>query len=851
MNAIRLKTEYLKNPLGIDIVKPRLFWNCTDGVQQTAYQILCCDDSGTPLWDSGKVKSCSMQAVYAGTALVSRSRVTWQVRLWDENDAVGDWSAPANFEIGLLAASDWQAEWITGDYVPDPKKRYPVDHFKKSFPAGAVQKARLYATACGIYQAALNGQTIDGFVLAPGITDYRKRVQYQTYDVTALVRQGSNVLSFQLADGWFRGSVGAHGLCNQYGTETKLLAQLELTLADGTVQTICTDGSWQWSNDGPVRFADNKDGERIDARRIPSYNGHAKVTSHPVQPTASDNEPVKEQEHLSAKVLYTPSGKTVLDFGQNIAGILQFSVQARAGQRIHLRFGEMLDADGEFTQRNIQVAKGSAVTPLQQVDFVCRDGNNSYKTAFAIFGFRYVLAESEIPIDPANFTAIAVYTDMERTGWFNSSNELLNKFFESTVWSAKNNHADLPTDCPTRERHGWTGDAQIFCPTACWLFDYAAFARKYERDLCDAQHSNGCFTQIVPVGGVDSYMNSMDGSAGWSDAGVLIPWDIYAAYGDRRILEDNYTAMCQYTRFKISTLGKWYLTSLPTGIGPHYRKDISNYGQSYGEWAEPEDVKAFAVAEFVCPHPEETTAYIVYLAKHMAKIAKLLGHTEDAQEFTAAAKRARCGYQHLVATKKHSLDIDRQAKLVRPLYMKLLNKPQAAYARKRLVQALNHYNWRLGTGFLSTPFILDVLADIDLKYAYRLLENEELPGWLCMPKQGATTIWENWEGPSAAAPASLNHYSKGAVCDWLFRVMCGIRVDSENHFTISPHPGGHFAHAGAQYTSIYGRVASSWKKTPSGMEYTVTIPANCIAALCLPGQPAQELAAGSYTFCVS
>ncbi len=848
MNAIRLKTEYLKNPIGMDIVKPRLFWNCAEGMRQTAYRIVCQDEHENVLWDSGRVESSSMQAVYAGVPLASRTRVVWQVRLWDENSTAGDWSECAVFEIGLLTAADWQAQWITGDYTPDPKRRYPADCFQKHFTTGEVKKARLYATACGIYQAAVNGQTVDGFVLAPGVTDYRKRVQYQTYDVTALLLQGDNTLTFQLADGWYRGSVGAHGLCNQYGTETKLLAQLELTMADGTVQTICTDGSWQWSDDGPVRFADNKDGERVDARRVPSYRGHAKGTTHPVQPTASDNEPLQEQEQLSATPIYTPGGKTVLDFGQNIAGILQFSITAHAGQRIRLRFGEMLGADGEFTQRNIQLAKGHTATPLQQVDYVCREGRNDYKTAFAIFGFQYVLVESELPVNPADFTAIAVYTDLERTGWFSSSNELLNKFFDSTVWSAKNNHADLPTDCPTRERHGWTGDAQIFCPTACWLFDYAAFARKYERDLCDAQRKNGCFTQIVPVGGVDSYMNAMNGSAGWSDAGVLIPWDIYAAYGDRRILEENYAAMCRYTRFKIGTLGKWYMTSLPTGVGPRHSKDIANYGQSYGEWAEPEDVKAFAISEFVCPHPEETTAYIVYLTEHMTKIAKLLGHIEDAREFSEAAKRVRDGYQHLVATKKHSLDTDRQAKLVRPLYMKLLNKPQTAYARKRLVQALDHYGWRLGTGFLSTPFILDVLAEINLDYAYRLLENEELPGWLCMPKQGATTIWENWEGPRAAAPASLNHYSKGAVCDWLFRVMCGIRVNSENHFTIAPRPGGHFTHAEAEYLSIYGRVASRWEKTADGITYTVTVPANCTATLTLPCHPAQELTAGSYTF---
>ena len=847
MKAIRLKTEYLKNPLGIDFTAPRLFWNCADGVRQTAYQVICRDENENLLWDSGKIESGSMHTIYAGTPLHSRARVAWQVRLWDENDVPGDWAEPAVFELGLLHADDWRAQWITGDYIPDPKHRYPVDCFKTTFVAGEIKKARLYATACGVYQAALNGQPVEGFTLAPGITDYRKRVQYQTYDVTALVQSGENALTVQLADGWYRGCCGAWGLRNQYGTETKLLAQLELMLTDGTVQTVCTDGSWQWSNDGPVRFADNKDGERIDARRTPTYSGHAKITTHPVQPTASDNEPLTEHERLAAKILHTPSGRTVLDFGQNIAGILQFTVQAKAGQRICLRFGEMLDENGEFTQKNIQTSNEKITSPLQQVDYVCKAGRNDYKTAFTIFGFQYVLVESEIPVDPADFTAIAVYTDMERTGWFSSSNELLNKFFDSTVWSAKNNHADLPTDCPTRERHGWAGDAQIFCPTACTLFDYAAFGRKYERDLCDAQRKNGCFTQIAPLGGVDNYMNAMDGSAGWSDAGVLIPWDVYAACGDRKILEENYDAMCRYARYKIGTLGKWYPTATPTGIGLKHGKDISNYGQSYGEWAEPEDVKAFAISEFVSPHPEETTAYIVYLMEQMEKIARLLGHDADAAEFAAAAKRVRSGYQHLVATKKHSLDTDRQAKLVRPLYMKLLNKPQTAYARKRLIKALDNYGWRLGTGFLSTPFILDVLADIDLQYAYRLLENEELPGWLCMPKQGATTIWENWEGPNAAAPASLDHYSKGAVCDWLFRVMCGIKVDGENHFIIAPRPGGHFTHAEAAYVSAYGRVESAWRKTEDGFAFTITIPANCTAAVTLPGQKPQELPAGKYT----
>ena len=633
----------------------------------------------------------------------------------------------------------------------------------------------------------------------------------------------------------YRGGTGAWGLRNQYGTQTKLLAQLELTGADGSVQTVATDGSWDWSNDGPLRMADNQDGEAVDARLAPSYSGRARVTRHPVVPSASDNVPVTEHERLRPRLLTTPSGKRVLDFGQNIAGYVRFSLDARAGQEIRLRFGELLDEGGEFTQKNIQCATRKRVTPLQQVRYTCRDGRNDYKTTFAIFGFQYILVETDVPFAPEDFEAIAVYSDLERTGWFDSSNQLLNQFVENTVWSAKNNHADLPTDCPTRERHGWTGDAQLFCPTACWLFNYDAMARKYERDLTDAQHKNGCFTQIAPVGGVDFYMNVMDGSPGWSDAGVFIPYELYQRYGDRDILADNYGAMCRFARYKIKTLGKHYLTGVPTGIQRNYRKYISNYGQSYGEWTEPVDVKAFTISDFISPHPEETTAYIALLLDRMAEIAAVLGHTDDARQFTAVAARVRLGYQHLVESRKHSLDTDRQAKLVRPLYLKLLDETQTQYARGRLLQALDHYHWRLGTGFLSTPMILYVLADMDVEYAYRLLENEEIPGWLAMPKHGATTIWESWEGPNArGGVGSLNHYSKGAVVQWLFDTMCGIRVAGENQFTIAPRPGGHFTHARAAYQSVWGRVESGWEKTAGGWTFTVTVPVNCVADVRLP-----------------
>lgn len=849
MRAINLKTEYLVNPMGIDIQNPRLMWNCEGGITQTAYRIIAISNEKT-VWDSGKVNSSSMRAEYPRKPK-SRERIDWNVTLWDESDREGESSATAFFETGLLSASDFSAKWISGNYRVNKKTRYPVDYFKKRFNVKNVVKARLYITACGLYEAKINGKRIGNFVLAPGHTDYTKRIQLQTYDVAELLKNGENEITVELADGWYRGSCGAWGLKNQYGTQTKLLAQLEITDKSGKVTVIGTDKSWAWSNDGEIRFADNKDGEIIEAWRKPSYNAFAKETKCDVLPVASNNVPVTEHERLSVKnVITTPNGEKVLDFGQNIAGYISFAVTAKKGQKIKLRFGEMFDENGEFTQKNFQCAnkKRTRVTPLQKIEYYCKDGLNEYKTKFAIFGFQYVLIETNVEWVNENFTAIAVYSDMEETLSFNSSNGLLNKLVEATRWSAKNNHADVPTDCPTRERHGWTGDAQIFCDTAAYLFNYAPFARKYVADMIDGQRKNGKFRQITPKGGIDFYMNFMDGSAGWSDAGVLIPYRIYKRYGDKKILESSYAAMKRYADFKIKTLGKRYPTAIKTGIDRKYKKYISNYGQSYGEWAEPTEVHITGFKDFACPHPEETTAYIVYMLQTMAEIAEILGKTDDKKRFSEYAEKAKIGYGKLIECPKFSLDTDRQAKLVRPLYMNLLNEEQSQFAENRLIAALDNYEWRLGTGFLSTPFILYVLEKIDVEYAYKLLENEQMPGWLFMPKMNANTIWESWEGTQAQGGiASLDHYSKGAVLEWVFSEMCGVKVAGENQFIIAPKAGGKFTFANCEYQSAYGKVKSGWKRENGKTTYKIVIPANTTAKVALPSGE-KTLPAGEYEF---
>lgn len=834
MKAIRLKTEYLTDPIGIEVEKPRFSWNCEDGVRQTAYEIVAADDAGNILWESGKVPSGSMRCQWGGESVKPKTQVMWKIRLWDENDACGDWTT-ATFETGM---DIWQAQWITGNYRVNPSKRYPVDCFRKIFEAGEVAKARLYITACGVYVAKLNGQHCGDFVLAPGVTDYRKRVQYQTIDVTDLLQAGENRLTVQLADGWYRGSCGAWGLKNQYGTQTKLLAQLEITHTDGTVQTIVSDESWDWSNDGPIRFADNKDGEIVDATREPSYGGKAKKTRHKVIPTASNNVPVREKEQFSAQVLTTPSGKSVLDFGQNIAGYLSFRLHAKAGQKLRLRFGEMLDKDGEFTQANFQLSMGKKTTPLQQVDYTCKEGLNEYKTTFAVFGFRYVLVEADLAVEAQNFTSIAVYSDLEQIGFFDCSHPLINGLVNATTWSAKGNHLDVPTDCPTRERHAWTGDAQIFFETAGYLFDFATFSRKYLRDIYDWQRPNGRLPHIVPDGGADFYMWTMNGSVGWSDIGVLYPWKYENFYHDDSLMEQYYPQMVKYARFMIRRCGKRMpIFGQRIKLSKENRKYFVNMGQSYGEWSEPADICVFQWTDFCAPHPEVSTAYTAYIMGIMAQAAKRYGTAEEVALFEEYHQGCKRAYQELVTTQHYPLDTDRQAQLVRPLALDLLTDEQTEFAKQRLLKALENYGWRLGTGFLSTPMILDVLGQIDIEAAYKLLENEQIPGWLSMPKLGATTIWESWEGPyneQGAGAGSLNHYSKGAVCRWLFDTMCGIRADGENHFTIAPQPGGTLTYASASYRSLYGQVESKWEKTDEGYTFTVTIPANCQALVRLP-----------------
>lgn len=862
MRAVHLQTEHLTECLGLDVKKPRFYWHCEDGMIQTAYRIVASCGNNT-VWDSGKVKSSAMTHIpYGGKPLSSRDRIKWAVTLWDEKDMPGE-TVESWFEMGLLERSDWMARWISGDYAPNKKQRYPVDCFCHTFSVEQpVAKARLYASARGVYDVTINGRRIEGFILAPGMTDYRRRIQYQTYDVTSLL-QKENKVELRLADGWYRGSCAAYGVTNVYGTQTSVMAQLEITLADGTVQAYVTDGSWKWSNDGPVRFADLKDGEVYDAGRTPGYGGTARVVEgieDNVKLVASNNVPIREKERFTPVLLQGKDGARVLDFGQNIAGYLEFTVTGQAGREMRLICGEVLDETGQVDLSGIQesrpvkgwsqmslvkklltnkVSGESAPTPRQEIRVICSGGKDHYKTSFAVFGFRYVQVEGDVTVRPEDMKAIAVYSDMEETGSFICSDERINRLVENTRWSMKGNFLDIPTDCPTRERLGWTGDAQIFFDTGAYLMDTAAFFNKWLVDMADAQYKDGLLPAVLPYQGVEMMYKSTGSSVGWADAVYLIPYRYYKRYGDRGILERAWPMIEKYAEYLFAHLG---MKDKKQAKVNQYNVYTYEKGVHLGEWLEPEEFRD-KVYGAQAKHPEECTAYLYYAMEIIGEIAGILGESHVQSRCRETANGAKAAYDALFV-KSGTLDTDRQAKLVRPLALGLLDGEEKEKARKRLVQAVEHYNYCVGTGFLSTPFLLPVLTEAgEVETAYKILENPKKPGWLAEILEGATTIWENWEGN-----LSQNHYSPGAVCQWLFDTVAGIRMDGENRLTIAPIPGGSLESACAEYFSPYGKVVSRWEKKAEGIVYTVEIPANVTARILLPDTTEETVGAGVHVY---
>lgn len=546
MQAVNLKTEYRKNPLGLDAGAPFLSWTCSGGTWQRAYRVKALS-GGAVLWDSGKVEGGDMGCAFGGV-LHSRQRVIWRVCLWDEKGERGPWSEEGVFETAFLDKACWKAKWINPEMTTDETRRQPAGYLKKRFVLDDWQTGRLYITCHGVYAAYLNGSRVSDFVLAPGTTEYAKCLHYQTYDVTEALQRGENELLVVLGDGWYRGNNGVDGNCNLFGKDIALLCQLE---TDGQVQVV-SDESWEAAQDGAIRFNDLQDGEIVEAFRGTgsAYHG-VRVEAYGYDKLmGSSHGAVHEQEHFQPTILTTPKGETVLDFGQNMAGYVEFTVDARHGQEIVMVHGETLDKDGNFTTASFQPTGRKRKRICQEIRYICKEGLNRYKPTFCFFGFRYVKLTTKIPLEAFTFTAHALYSDMEQTGRFTCGHEGVNQLVQNTLWSQKSNFLDIPTDCPTRERQGWMGDAGIFAATGLYLTDCYPILRKWMRDVRCTQRADGNIRGYAPrTDDGRGVAGMLDGAAGWAEACILVPYTLYKAVGNPQILEENYEMMKGWMAF--------------------------------------------------------------------------------------------------------------------------------------------------------------------------------------------------------------------------------------------------------------------------------------------------------------
>ncbi len=744
--------------------------------------------------------------------------------------------------IGKMPA-EWRAVWIDPELPHDRDERQPASVLRRRFTAEKTEDAVLYITCHGLYEAVLNGRRVGDFVLAPGTGDYSKRLTVQAYDVSGLLTAGGNELTVTIGDGWYRGSVGIDGLRNYYGDDIALLCQLEI----GGEPVLVSDAEWEASSMGPVRENDLQQGETFDARMETVTDWHGvRVRDFGFGALApTESVPVLEQERFPGRLIRTPNGETVVDFGQNLAGYTEIRLSAKAGQRVTLRHGETLDGNGNFTQGNFDPGERNKNGIPQKITYVCRDGENVYRPHFSIFGFRYAKVETDADPEDITFTAVAVYSKMPRTGFFSCGREDVNRLFQNALWSMRSNFCDIPTDCPTRERAGWTGDAGVFAPTAVLLADCYPVLRKWLGECRLAQRADGLVQNIAPVnngGGMIS--NLLQGSAGWGDACVLVPWALYEAYGKKEILEENYGMMCRWVRFTEKRARR----TRPLNLLKPYHRYLVDEGFHFGEWCQPDvDNGAAMKKAMMTGAPEVATAYFFRSASLLAKIAGILGKPDDAETFSALAENVKKAYL-ANCTDGGRIVSDRQCEYVRPIAFGLLEGRQAQDAADALDALVAGNGFRLNTGFLSTPDLCTVLADSGhAGTAYRLLLQEDCPSWLYAVRKGATTVWETWDGvrEDGTVHDSLNHYAYGSVAGWLIRGVCGIRP-SQDGLVIRPHPDRALGFAEAEWRSPRGSVRSAWRCAGTKTVFEITVPAE--ASVCLPDGTEHRVSAGTYTF---
>ena len=871
----RLLTEHLREAFGITTTRPRLSWTPPEGsVRQAAYQITASNG-----WDSGRVESeHHAQVSYGGPALGSRDRLEWKVRTWDlatdGTEAVSDWSVPMPVELGLLHRADWTAAWIgPGETaIPAPGER-PGYALSTTFELDAVpDTARAYATAHGIYELFINGQRAGDQELTPGSTSYHSTLQVQAYDVGSLLRAGSNTVRAVLSDGWYRGTFGYTRDADMYGTETALLVQLEFASKGGRT-VVGTDESWLVTATEIVS-ADLMAGQHVDFR-APEAGAGPRVSERAVLragsfetltgPVAPPTRVVEDIAPLSITRLAT--GHQVVDLGQNINGWVRLSRLGAPGEPVTLVYGESLDGGGDVTQENLRphdFRHPGQFLSAGQLDSVVASGEPGevFEPRHTTHGFQYVsvrgLAES---LEPGDIVGRMVQTDLERVGTFSCSDDRLNKLHEIVEWSFRGNACEVPTDCPQREKAGWTGDWQVFAPTAAYLFDVAGFSRKWLNDVRADQWDNGVIVNISPSPGQDTtaadHMAFVNGSAGWGDAIVLVPWEIYRATGDTEILEQNWEAMNRWLGFiRSSAEGARHPSRAAARRSPDpHERYLWDTGFHWGEWLEPDGPEPDLFAARSADHGVVATAFYRHSTNIMAGIATVLGRDGEARALGELSANVRRAWAREHVNDAGQVSDASQANCVRALAFDLVSEEHRPAVAAQLADLIRNAGTHVGTGFLATAHLLPVLADNGhLDLAYELLMQDSEPSWLVMVDRGATTTWEAWNGigHDGTAHQSLNHYSKGAVVSFLHHYAAGLRQApgsaAYERIIIEPRPGAGLSSAATSHRGPQGLIGAGWRIHDGELTLDAIVPAGTSAEVRLPGRAGVVVGPGTHTF---
>lgn len=893
-----LLCEYLDGPGVVDTPRPRLFWHLESderGQGQTAWQVLVAssrailDADRGDLWDSGRVGgSGSTHVEYAGRPLSSRQRCHWKVRIWDARGKVSRWSDAATWRMGLIEAGDWRSEWISfRDEQPlhaDRERLHlpPARHYRKTFAAAgsAVRRATLYSTALGIHEPWLNGRRVSEDFFAPGWTDYRRRAYYRAYDVTGLIEPGTNVVGAVVADGWYAGYLG-YGLLvgygphrtgrDTYGRTPALRAQLEIEFENGSVQVVGTDATWEVSGDGPWREADFLMGEAYDARREdPNWCVPAALTRHAPGPAAAwtwqpairaeangsvkapftdgagtreqefgfvapavlegyPAQPVRFIEELPARsVTPRPDGTFIVDLGQNFAGVVRLKVHGPAGTTVRLRHGEMLHPDGRLMTENLRKARATDTYILRG-----DPAGEVYVPRFTFHGFQYVEVAG-YPGTPAPdaVTGIVLHSDTPLVSSFVCSDPMVNRLFQNVVWTQRANFLELPTDCPQRdERFGWMGDAQVYARTATLNADVGAFFTKWLREVAEAQLPSGAYPDYCPW----PFQHGKAFATAWTDAGIIVPWTMWQAYGDTRLVERQWASM---TRFM-----EWRRASAKDFLGVQHPE-----GNTWGDWLNLDE-----------PTPIEyvDTAYLALSTRLMAEMAAAIGRPDEAAGYRELFERVQAAYVAKYVRPDGTLAVDTQTAYALALQSGLMPEGRRTAAGARLAAKIEANGTRMATGFLGTRPLLPALTETgqhDL--AVRLLQSRRFPSWGYEVENGATTIWERWDsftrehgfngiaGNQNASMNSFSHYSFGAVCEWMFRSLAGIDTEGPGtrRFLIRPGPptpGSNPEHEAitwvrARHDSLNGPVHVHWRVEGGRFQLDLTVPPNTAATVLMP-----------------